>query len=392
MSTAAVAPIAPVAPAIPDILHEHFEELGFLAIQRRHLLFSEAPLRALRRLDERIVAHRDGLAVAGAEAVAMADTLLAADDPWLRAAAVRVWIEQNTGDPAPMRVRIEGVEPQHAPSWREALRCVDDAALERLLPATLMPANTLLLALAVDARGYRGALPPALAQAAATHAAPEVRAALARHARDAAAATALLDDPEVLVRRHALWSLVRADATAARSRARRDTAGAAPDPFSLRVLGLTGERADGDRLLALAAEDALAPAALAALRDLAEPSHADALLALLDAKDEAKATGARAAFESLLGPVPDPDPARPLPEGVTPEAAHVREQAVDRKRDARRLLGVPFPWAGEEADTPLGFLWRAALMSPGSAQAWLRREVPDGFFADGPDIEVLPGI
>jgi hypothetical protein len=173
---------------------------------------------------------------------------------------------------------------------------------------------------------------------------------------------------------------------------RKNAAGSAPDPFAVRVLGLLGEKKDGDRLLALASDAALAPAALAALRDLAQPRLGPALVPLLAAKDEAVAEASRDAFESLLGPVPDPDPAHPLPDGVSAEEAHANRVVASLEKGERRLRGVAFPWAGEEADRPLEFLWRAAIAEPGRERAWLRHEVPDGFFAGAADVEVLPGL
>nr|MBA3685649.1 hypothetical protein [Planctomycetota bacterium] len=75
----------PSRPAIPDIVEEHLEELAFLAIRRRTLLFSTtATPRQLARLDARSAAHRDGLRIAGQVAIDLAVGVLDdGDEPWL---------------------------------------------------------------------------------------------------------------------------------------------------------------------------------------------------------------------------------------------------------------------------------------------------------------------
>jgi uncharacterized protein (TIGR02270 family) len=67
---------------IPDILEEHLEELQFLLARRPVLIRSPiAHLRDLADLDERILAHLDGVLAVGEPAVTPLTALLSSDDP-----------------------------------------------------------------------------------------------------------------------------------------------------------------------------------------------------------------------------------------------------------------------------------------------------------------------
>src|SRR5687768_12989370 len=67
---------------IPDILEEHLEELQFLLARRPALMRSPtAHVHDLADLDERILAHLDGVLAVGDPAVAVASELLSGDDP-----------------------------------------------------------------------------------------------------------------------------------------------------------------------------------------------------------------------------------------------------------------------------------------------------------------------
>ena len=81
------------APVIPDVLEEHLEELAFLSIQRRKLVFSpDVPLPDFLPHDGRILAHWKGLELGGEASVQIALTRLEAFDPWEVYAAARVWL------------------------------------------------------------------------------------------------------------------------------------------------------------------------------------------------------------------------------------------------------------------------------------------------------------
>ena len=381
-----------LGPPVPDILLEHLEEMSSLWIQRRALVFSpDAPRRALDRLEARIAAHRDGLAIGGAAATRIAEEQLESDDPWLAACAALVWLEQGDTALAQVIPRLAGLDDAALASWREALRRMEPGAFERRFPpgatTDVPPAAAEAL---VDARGWRGALDPGAIAAAAQSARAGLRRAAARHARESGVLRALFEDADPGVRNRALWSLARVDPAAALAIARRRATGDAPDPFALRVLGLWGERGDGERIAALVAHPVAGTAAIAALLDLCEPAFAGSLLPLMGAGDEEREPLAREAFESLLGRIPPPDPKAPA-RAAPPERAHWAE-AGPRLQGTRRLRGLPHPWTGAPEDRPLESLWREALVHPAPEDAWLRREVPDGLFEGAPSIEVLPGV
>src|SRR5512137_373674 len=87
-------------PALPDVIAEHLEELGFLNLQRRKLLFSpELPLRRLPAHDERIEAHLDGLRLGAGASLALAEETLSSDDPWAVFAAARMFLELRRPEP-----------------------------------------------------------------------------------------------------------------------------------------------------------------------------------------------------------------------------------------------------------------------------------------------------
>ena len=66
-----------------DILQEHLEELAFLSIQRRKMLFAPAvTLRGFLEHEQRVSAHWDGLKVGRDASVELAVASLEEFDPW----------------------------------------------------------------------------------------------------------------------------------------------------------------------------------------------------------------------------------------------------------------------------------------------------------------------
>ncbi len=172
-----------VTPVVPDVLQEHLEELGFLSLQRRKLLFSrETNLRQLAQHDRRIDAHAAALAVQPEPAAAMAKERLAeAESAWDVMACARMWIGGASPPPEEVFEAVAGGGDEAAPGWREALRRSPRervaACLARLDPG----ASGVLASVFVDAGAWHGVLPAPLAQAAARSPEPAVRRALARH-------------------------------------------------------------------------------------------------------------------------------------------------------------------------------------------------------------------
>jgi len=81
---------------IPEILQQHFDELQFLWGQHRAALRSpEYKLSDLRRLEERIEAHLDGLLVPGERVIPLVKGGLAGEDPLQAFAAAYVLLRLN---------------------------------------------------------------------------------------------------------------------------------------------------------------------------------------------------------------------------------------------------------------------------------------------------------
>lgn len=381
-------------PPIPDVVAEHFEEHGFLSLQRRKLLFStDLPARRLGRHDERIAAHWDGLEVARPASEALARERLGADEPWERVTAVRAWLAFTRPAPADVLAVLAETPPEHAGSWREAMRGLPAELATAPWPqARLAGLPSLPLSLAIDAWAWHGDAAPARAHV--RHAEPLVREAVARAVAFAAAAEdadtvlrPLLEAPEPGVRRRALWSAALLSPEAALARARALAKGAAPDPFALRVIGLLGDPADVRLLTEAAATEAGRPAVCFAFADLGTPEAIEALVRLLGVSDEALATIAGEALERAVGRI-----ARKLPDAPPlPEEARAHVAALEPADARARIDGRPRPWSGPADDEPLAWVWRAAIARERRGLGEWRREVPDGFFSALPADAAEPG-
>ncbi len=380
-------------PAVPDVLEEHLEETAFLLIRWRKLLFSsEIPLRRLGAQAERIEAHLDGLRVGGPASLSIALAMLDENDPWFVSVAARVWIELGQPEVQAIHERLAALPPELFGVWKEAFRQLPASTVQRIFPQQQfesLPAAT--LEIAADAWGWHGLLPFPVASRLAGSPAPGVRRAVARHTAHSGLIRQLLDDGDVLVRRMAHWSLALQNTQAALDRGRQLAAAAEPDPFALRVIGLLGGRADGPRLLNSLKHKAAAPTALLALRDLAVPEFAEVLLIGIEGDDADFAALAKDVFESLAGRIPKPDPGQPLPPGLSPARAHWSQVRKQMDGSKRMLHGQAFPWQGPASEEPMQWVWRRVLTSNAPDLAWLRRQVPDGFFNALGAEEAIPG-
>ena len=382
----------PGRPAVPDVLREHLEEMAYLSIQWRKLLFSpEIPLRRLAAHAGRIEAHLDGLRVGGPASLSIAQAMLDGDDPWFVSAAARVWIEMGQPEPAIIHQRLAALPPELFRAWKEAFRQLPVSTIQRVFPKQhpeAIPAP--MIEIAADAWGWHGLLLPETASRLAGSPVPGIRRAVARHATQPSLIRQLLDDGEVLVRLMAHWSLALQNPPAALDRSRQIAAAAEPDPFALRIIGLLGSRADGPRLLAFLKHKTIAPTALLALRDLAAPEFAEVLLDGLDGEDSEFAALAKDVFESLTGRIPKPNPEQPLPPGLSPVRAHWSQVRKQMDGSKRMLHGQAFPWQGAASEEPMQWVWRRVLTSNAPDLAWLRRQVPDGFFTGLEADEAIP--
>jgi hypothetical protein len=249
-----------MAPVIPDVIGQHLEELAFLSIQRRTLLFADdVTLAGLQRHQERLAAHWDGISVGGEASVRLALERLDAFDPWERYVAARVWLELGSPTGAEVIARIARTEPEVLGAWSEALRLLPQARLKQLLPldaaSRYAPA---VLSVVVDARGWHGALDERVAAEAGAGVEPLVRGAVARTfgwipaVQSNTLVSALAHDPSRFVSRRALWSIALCNPAAALGHCRRRAAAGEADPFVLRVLALLGGPEDEELLGPLA--------------------------------------------------------------------------------------------------------------------------------------------
>lgn len=400
MPSATSVPLSAPRPAVRDILEEHLEEMAFLWIQRRRLLFSpEVPLRRLPRHDERIEAHADGLAIGGAASVEVALERLEDENPFVSAAALRAWLVLGNPDSATALARFDEMPPALVPAWREAVRWCDAATIERVFAparaASLPPAP---LALAVEALAWHGLLPEAAAAHAARHEQAGVRAAVARVLAWPGTSTPahdllprLFDDPDPAVRRLARWSAALRDAagTCERLRAARPSA---LDAFDAQLLGLCGDAGDVATLSRLAELEAPRLAALAALGDLGDETAIEALLRVLRIPDEAIQLAATAGLERALGAVGGAEEGDdPRPATAATVEARWQELSEQLPRGACLCRGLPRPWAAEASEEPMLWRWRAAVFAPSAETRFLTQHVPDGFWEAAPGIVATPG-
>jgi len=384
----------PARPALADVVAEHLEEHGFLSLQRRKLLFADDfPERRLPAHDERIAAHWDGLVVNAPAAGELAADTLDTDDPWLLASAARAWLVLATPTTDAIIERWADLPPEAAPSWREALRGLGRDALDQTIPPhrrrKLSPAG---LALVLDAVAWNGDLE--LATDLARHEEPFVRMAVARALGLApslesvdAALRALGDESETAVFRRALWSRARLSPDLGLHAVRQRARGAAPDPFALRVLGLLSGSDDLGLLADAAATDTGRPAAFFAMADLGTEDAVETLIKLLALPHEPVAKQVTGALERAIGRIPREDDEAP----ATQAEARAALDALGAPSGARLMRGRLRPWRGPKEDEPMLWRWRRAILGTRSDDAWLAREVPDGFFTGRPTAVAVPG-
>lgn len=402
------------APVIPDVLQEHLEEVAFLSIQRRKLVFSpEVSLHDFLPHDARILAHWDALVLGGPASVLIALERMEAFDPWEIYASVRVWLELGTPEAEEVTERIEEADDEMLPAWREALRRISGDRLAQLLPPErVAETTTKVQSVLAYAWGWKGMLPDDLAAHLSFSSDPMVRRSAARALGWGTAPgqvsrllPALLTDPASDVNRAALWSQALLNPGSAVAIARTRLTSEEPDPFSARVLGLLGSPTDAEILGELVGIDETGLACVRAMGDLGSPAAINPLIDLLGEENEEVSAAAQEAIETILGSVPVPREEEAG--GGTKDAGGVAEDAEgpspERVKAAwsglapgyggsdRWLRGRPLPWQGGRGGEPMEALWRTSLVAARTEAPWLRNEVPDGFFADGPDFEAIPG-
>lgn len=391
------------APVVPNVLQEHLEEIAFLSIQRRKLLFApDVPLISFAPHDERIVAHWDGLVTGMPTSIQVALERIEEFDPWEGFAAALVWLELGRAAADEVRDRIVATDPELHGTWREALRRLSASRLAAIFPPDApAPSDPQVFACLVYAWGWHGLLTEQIAATAALGADPAARHAVARALGWCSGSlpsamsllSGLLRDPEEPVRRAATWSVALVEPMSAAELCRRRLRSGAADPFDLRVLGLLGGPQDVELIGSLIMQPPPGgDAACQALGDLGLPAALDVLVAALSQAGQ-PAAAIFPALETAMGSVQgiglvDAD-------GVTADPAVVQQAwAAARppwQNEPRWLRGQPFPWRGPAAEQPMEARWRALILARDVGSDWLRREVPDGFFEDRLREDAVPG-
>ncbi len=371
-------PSATPAP-IWDIVEEHLDEAAFLWKQWESALAS--PRYTIAEVaagpEERLVAHLEGVAVAGPDAdEALFAPALAAKDAGRVAAAAAVLAASGRLDPVRAAIRPDGPDACRAIARALAL-CLGpgrDAAAAAWLRDGDPAAQTVALealafrgtAPAADVRVHLGARDPAVL-AAALAAAPLLGDA-ARPAIEGA-----LSSAEPAVRDAAIEAGLRLGLRSAWVACQQSADAGTPTPLVLEVLAASGEAADVERIVSAARLPALRSAALFAaglsgtLRgaELCAAHLGDAAVVRTAAEGLWAVTGL-AVEGPYAAPEPDPTmdlppfdreeldtPALPAEDGALPFpdaeliALHFRDRRGALTPGQRYLFGSP--WTAEDA-------------------------------------------
>jgi hypothetical protein len=113
---------APQDEVIEDILQEHFEEIQYLWIERQNAVHSPDYTAAeVRRIDQRIDAHLDGLVIGGKHALALLEEALTADAGEVTFASARALLALQDEKAGQLVL--------------QAFQCLKDEALEGVMHA-----------------------------------------------------------------------------------------------------------------------------------------------------------------------------------------------------------------------------------------------------------------
>ncbi len=292
-----------------DLLVEHLEEAEFLWRQRDTALYSpDHELPDLAKLEARLDAHLDGLAVGGERSAWLLAPVLEAADPH-QAAAAAAGLVRLDGETAaqPVLAAVASAGDQSLAGIVKALCYLPLAAPARdTLRRWLHRGADLELAVAWDVLSFHHDLPGADPAACAGHGNPHVRRAAALAAGRVGAGAwqpplrVLLTDPDDAVRQAAWTAAARAgDPHVLDGLRERAQAPAGAAPWELRLLAQLGDPSDVQRLAAALAAPPTAEAAAAGLATLGYPAAVAALLAAMARPWSAAAAGA--AFARIVG-------------------------------------------------------------------------------------------
>lgn len=379
-----------------DILEEHLEEADFLFGQRRAALFDDVyDLADLAELEERLLAHVDGLVVAGEEGWELLAPKLTGEDAGEAFTAALAALASNRKERREaVLAALPGASEDGLPGLVAALQLIEARDLHEPLRELVAEAEAPLAAAVIDILAFwrHGLVPEELRRILASEDAPIRRAGLraaaamgwTQFAGECAAALAD-DDPQPCGEAVACaWTLGHEDAlrTVREQLAAGETAAA-----DLQIwLGLGGESRDGALLAAGLQNEELARGAVVALGWLGDPGRIDDLVALLGDPGRAelwravaaaivRITGVDLRVEGLLAEGPPPDPesepgTEPEPEPETDEEAPDESAGSDEEQEEEDDFAEPLEDPDEDLPWP----------DPDRLTAWWQ-EARSGFVA-----------
>ncbi|HEX5748771.1 MAG TPA: TIGR02270 family protein [Archangium sp.] len=361
-----------------DVLEEHLDEAAFLWLQwERSLVAPHFVLHEVAGLEERLLAHVDGLVIGGAPA---ADKLLIPaleaqeDVERVTAAAYTLLGSEDPSLAGTVRTALESASPEALPAFQRALELRGFDALPSWLSTLLKQEEPARLALALEVLATHGVDPGPVLPDLLRHEEPHVAAAALRVAArlryplDRQVLQAGLTSSVSALRDSAIIAGLQKGHRAAWTACQAAVDSKAPEPrLPALVLALSGDAREVERLKRLLEEPHHRPDALWALGFSGQPAAAELCLPWME--DEATSHLAAESFCAITGlslegrlvsprteeePLPPleeealeveltPRPEDDLPRPVASEVlAWWKESRKNFEPDRRYLHGRPF--------------------------------------------------
>ncbi|MFY2556014.1 TIGR02270 family protein [Corallococcus terminator] len=332
---------------LTDVLEQHLSEAAFLWSQRERGLFApNLVLVDVAETEERLLAHMDGLAVAGPPAV---EKLLipALEEMEAEQVAAATYTLLNIQEPPGIdlvRTALEMAGPEVLPAFYRALELWDSAALRSWVPFLLKQEDPARLALSLELLASHEVdpgppLPELLRHEDSRVVAAALRvAARLHHPVDRHLFHTSLSSTVPALRDAALETGLRGGRRSAWAACQSAVESTAPDlSFPALLVALGGEARDVERLRQLLHEPRHRPATLWALGFSGRRSAAETCLEWME--DPAVSHLALEAFRSITGlpqeerfaaPPIEEDPLPPLDEDLAADLTHGPEDDLPR--------------------------------------------------------------
>jgi uncharacterized protein (TIGR02270 family) len=337
-----------------DVLEEHLDEAAFLWSQwERGLVAPNSVLNEVTGLEERLLAHVDGLVIGEASAAGRLLIPALEEQEDVGRLTVAVYSLLGSGDPSSteaVRTALETASPEVLPAFQRALELMEPELLPSWLPMLLKQDEPARLALALDVLASHGADPGPVLSDLLRHEEPRVAAAALRVATrlrlplDRHVLQACLASPVSDLRDSAITAGLLKGHRAAWTACQVAVDSGAPDSrWPALLLALSGDAREVERLTRLLDQPRHRPDALWALGFSGRPSAAEACLEWME--DEAVSHLAAEAFcaitglrleERFVAPRTEEDPLPPL-----------EEDALDADLTSRPEDDLPRPVAVE---------------------------------------------